>query len=473
MSEAQRKIFGFTEKLGLGVVTAMIVLRLLFWDLLKQRPLLFGIIIAAVLLLAVGFQVWRNYQLVGIRSGKPKELQARFEGILNTVFRALGYNVVKTSRVEGQETCWAVLRDSQETVVVVCYLEISVGERVLPEQVQNLFQQMNLENAPKGVCLTTGSFDQGTLELARRHNILTKDGDQLLEMIGKAEDGYLPGKDYFCRSCGSKLEPSGEITGLMECLNPDCGKIYSVEELEEEEKIAPGDEKTFIIDCYSCSRPVEIDTTMSGLMECPYEDCSWIINVDNELLALGGGLDKKVSERLTEIKCPRCDKIIKVPADAQGLMECPCEEKWIIDVGAALGERAQAQVAGRMGREDESGEEHRTVGAENKGIRLEPAAPAETELISEGGGAESENITPDKGGGDCPQPDSAEVIQAADTTGVELKSPGRKNPGAAAASSLVNTARRLACLSMSTGRLLIFFFISITAFITFVYLTTY
>ncbi len=472
MSEAQRKIFGFTEKLGLGVVTAMIILRLLFWDLLKQHSLVFWFIIATVFLLAVAFQVWRNYRLVGIRPRKPKELQARFEGILNTVFRALGYNIVKTALVDGQNACWAVLRDSQEIAVVVHYLEISVGETVLPEQVQNLSRQMNLENAPKGVCLTTGFFEQEPLELARRHNILTKDGDQLLEMIGKAEDGSLPGKDYFCRSCGSKLEPSEEITGLMKCLNPGCGKTYSVEELEEEEKIAPGDEKTFIIDCYSCSRPVEIDITMSGLMECPYQDCSWIINVDNELLALGGGLDKKVSERLAEIKCPRCEKMIKVPADAQGLMECPCEEKWIIDVGAALGERAQAQVAGRMGREDESREENRAEQAENMGIRLEPAAQSEPELNS-GGGSEKENIEPEKGGGEYPQPDSAEAIQAADTTGAELKPPGQKNSGAAAAASLVNTARRLACLSMSTGGLLIFFFISITAFITFIYLITF
>ena len=66
---------------------------------------------------------------------------------------------------------------------------------------------------------------------------------------------------------------------------------------------------------------------MSGLMECPYDDCSWVINVDNELLELMGGLDKRATEKLAEIKCSKCNKKIKVPADADGLMECPCEEK--------------------------------------------------------------------------------------------------------------------------------------------------
>ncbi|MBN2289345.1 MAG: restriction endonuclease [Candidatus Glassbacteria bacterium] len=535
MDEKRKRIFGFAEKLGLAIVAVLVIIRLFFWDLLRQNPLLSGIIFAVVIIAAVGFWVRRNFKLVGKKSRKSGEVQAKLEGILNTMFRPKGYDIMELPRVDEQRVCWAVIRDSQGIRVVVEYFEISMGELITPEQLQSLVQRMNMDGSPKGVCLTTGFFDQEALDFAREHNILTKDGDQLLEMIHQVEEGYVPGKEYFCRYCGSKLEPNKDITGLLECLNPDCRKTYSTEELEEEQKIALGDLKTFNINCYNCGRPVQIDTTMNGLMECPYDDCSWVINVDNELLALRGGHDRKILERLTEIKCPKCDKMIKVPADAEGLMECPCEEKWIIDVGAALGERAQAQVAESLEGEEEAAEaETPPPRSGERSIQFVAATASERQsygLRNSGGEKGAAGAEPDSteaapqqaaaenAAGETAQPDEARAEEAQAAAGLELYSQegevsdsetedevmvdcpgcgagvparlaecpvchttleqeavagastgGLQPPAAGAASGQVT--HRLAYMKMSTGGLLIFFLISISAFLTFVYFIT-
>jgi len=553
MPEAQRKILGSTEKLGLAVAAVLVILGWFFGDLLRSHPLVSGGLFAALALLAVGYWLRRNYKMVDRPAKTPQELQDKLEGILVTMFQPLGYEILKTPQVDERQVSWAVLRDTQGIMVVVQYLEISVAKMISQEKIEQLVQRMNLESAPKGVYLTTGFFEQEALDFARSHNILTKDGDQLLEMIEKTEEGYQPGKEYFCRYCGSKLVLNREITGLMECKNPDCGKTAStIEELEEQEKSVPGDVQTFNITCYQCSRPVEIDTSMSGLMECPYEDCSWIINVDNELLALRGGHDKNVSERLAEIKCPKCEKMIKVPANAEGLMECPCEKKWIIDVGAALGERAQAQVAESMGEEDESGEEGAASGEEgrtppaagDKGVRFEPATAWEKKTYSlsrsggdkttsaeagagSGGVAEEAKPAADSVKSDHLQPDSQQAPEEAGGQRLELESsepessspeadnqlmvdcpschagvpakldecpvchmPLKDNsggnshplefsglsappPAMAAAPASGRVTHRHAYMSMNTAGLLIFFFISIVAFLIFVYFLTH
>ena len=126
MSEARKKMFGFTEKLGLCVISVFIVLRLFFWDLLKHQPLVLGIIFAAVILLAAGFWLWRNYKLVGIKPKKSKEIQVKLEGILNAMFQPMGYDIIKTPQVDEQGQCWSLLKDLQGIMVVVQYFEISI-----------------------------------------------------------------------------------------------------------------------------------------------------------------------------------------------------------------------------------------------------------------------------------------------------------------------------------------------------------
>jgi Restriction endonuclease len=549
MEKKQKKILGIAERLSLTVIAMLIIMRLFFWDFLRHNIVVSGLILGIITLSAAGFWIWRNFKLVGKKGlKKPKEIQAKLEGILHTMFQPLGYDIMKIPEVDEQESCWASLRDSQGIMVVVQYFEISMGELIVPDQLQYLIQQMNVESAPKGICLTTGYFDTEALEFARQHNILTKDGDQLLEMIGKAEEeGFVPEKDYFCRNCGSKLEQNKEVHGLMECVNPDCKKTYSNEELKEQEKIVLGDINTFNISCYNCNRPVEIDTTMTGLMECPYDDCSWVINVDNELLALSGGHDKKVLERLAEIKCPKCDKMIKVPADAEGLWECPCEEKWIIDVGAALGERAQAQVAERLENEEvpEKTEEQAPEDG-RKEIEFESATNwekktyslsgsgdnkttvEEAEEVASKGKTEELSLSTKREVDHVAQQDSKNNLIETSTVNLELDRQAGEDPAAEIEDEVMldcpgcgagvpahldscpvchtplkqasekesqqgvvapeNTPptmlaagpsngqaihHRHAYMSMSTGGLIVFFLISVTAFLAFVYLVTH
>ena len=217
MPEAQKKILGSTEKLGLAVATVLVVFGWFFGDLLKNHPLVSGGLFAALVLLAVGFWLWRNYKMVDPPAKTPQELLDKLEGILVTMFQPLGYDILKMPQVDERQVSRALLRDSQGIMVTVQYLEISMAKMISREQIEQLVQRMNLENAPKGVCLTTGLFEQEALDFARSHNILTKDGDQLLEMLEKTGEGYQPGKEYLCRYCGSKREPDREVTGLREC----------------------------------------------------------------------------------------------------------------------------------------------------------------------------------------------------------------------------------------------------------------
>jgi len=342
-------LFNRLEITALAVCGSLVVLHVLFWRQLRGHPAMSLAMLGVVIAMAGGVWFYRNYRLVSVRAKRIKMIEEKLEGIVYSLFFPRGYDLMEPLRVDQQDIGWASLRDSGGIPVSLEYLDVEMNRAVGGEQVRRLLERMNVNSAPKGICLTTGTFDQEALELARRSNVLTRDGQQLVEMVKRAEEEAAGAQEHLCPHCSSKLVESSEITGLWRCPNPNCRKEFNIEELENAEENAghkgPRNVKAFTISCYGCGRPVELDTTMSGLMECPYDDCSWIINVDNELLALRGGLDKRVSERLTEIKCPRCDRMIKVPADAEGLMECPCEEKWIIDVGAALGERAQAQIA--------------------------------------------------------------------------------------------------------------------------------
>ena len=345
----KKQLLSPIEKTILAVMVVLVAIHIVFWKYIGHRPLVSLGLLALSGLGALGWWLWGNYRVVKLRAGKVLAIEERLEGIIYNLFFPRGFDLLAPLRVDEQDTGWAILRDNSGIPVALQYVENESGIEIEEDALRRLIERMNVDNAPKGICLTTGGIGSQMEELARRNNILTRNGDQLLEMIQRAEEEKSGVVQHICPHCGSHLTESGEVTGLWRCPNPNCRKEYKEEELQEEagKRRNKGRQAltAFTVDCYGCNRPVELDSTMSGLMECPYDDCSWIINVDNELLALRGGLDKRVSERLTEIKCPRCARMIKVPADAEGLMECPCEERWIIDVGAALGERAQAQIA--------------------------------------------------------------------------------------------------------------------------------
>ena len=170
MDEKRKKIFGFPEKLGLAVVAALVVMRLFFWEYLKQHLLISGIIITLAVSTAAGLWIRRNFKLVSQRAKKIKEIQAKLEGILFTMFQPMGYDIMQMPQVDRQEICWALLRDPQGIMVVVHYYEISMGETITPEQLHHLTGRMNLENAPKGICLTTGFFSQERVHSVAGHN---------------------------------------------------------------------------------------------------------------------------------------------------------------------------------------------------------------------------------------------------------------------------------------------------------------
>ena len=456
MENQARKILGHNEITALAVVGTLAALHLVFWENFRQKPLYSVMSTGLILVLGAVYWLWRNYRLIKPATAEqPAKVRENLEGILFNLFQPRGFDIIVPASMDEAQTGWAELRDPHGIGTIVQYLERPLDKIVGVEDLARLDEKMKEAITPKGICLSTSLFSQDALTFARSKNILTRDSDQLIQMIKKAEEESRGPLDYSCRYCGTQLVESEDITGYWRCPKKDCGKMFSTEQLREKGQQKPGETNTFVISCYGCNRPVELNTTMSGLVECPYEDCSWIINVDNELLAHKGGLDKKSSERLAEITCPRCQKTIKVPADAEGLMECPCEEKWIIDVGAALGERAQAHFI-----EVEGGQHTAAPGVGGHGGEREAAGHETAEVLLDcpgcGAGvpANLEN---------CPVCGAALNRPAAETA-LAVAAPAAGEPR--------QVTHRHAFMSIGTGGLLIFFSVSISAFLTFVYFIT-
>ncbi|MCK4828771.1 hypothetical protein KA005_74255 [bacterium] len=300
MPEQEKIILGFQEKLALGLVGFLVILALFFWQTFRSNSLFSITLLAAILLAGAGYWFWRNYRLVDSVPESPVKIREKLEGILHTIFLPRGYHIITLPSVDEANIGWAVLRDTYGTSVIVQYIERPLEESIGIGEITLLDERMEEESVPKRICLATSLFDSEALGFARRKNILAKDSDQLIAMLKEAEEQSRKGGEYRCRYCGSKLEQSEGIAGYIKCPNPNCARTFTVEELEEEKNVRSGKTKTLTISCFGCSRPVELDITMSGLAECPYDDCSWIINVDNEILALKGGLDKRVSGRVEE-----------------------------------------------------------------------------------------------------------------------------------------------------------------------------
>jgi len=469
MPEQEKKIFGFQEKLVLGLAGFLVILPLFFWRAIRDNPLFSIALLVAILLAGVIYWFRCNYRLFNDNSELAVKIRDKFEGILHTVFLPRGYDIITIPSVDRADIGWASLRDPHGISVIVQYLERPLDESVAVEQIILLDERMKEESAPKGICLTTGFFDSEAVDFARKKNILTKNSDQLIALLEEAEKESEKNENYLCRYCGSQLEQSEGIADYMKCPNPDCSRTFTMKELQEEKDVRAGKTNAFTVSCYGCSRPVELDTTMSGLVECPYDDCSWIINVDNEILALRGGLDKRASERLAEIVCPRCRKLIKVPADAEGLIECPCEEKWIIDVGAALGERAQAQHADSGLRAHRGAEESSPERGSRNRKDESSAGQAVAQVMI-----------------DCPNCGAGVPahLENCPVCGTNLKEPSAGNQSSqnigqerevvepAAAEEPAQVSYQHTYLTLSTPALFLFLIVSISAFLTFVYFLT-
>ncbi len=453
------------ELVLLGLLTLLALLHALLWSQIKQNPFLSLAMLAAALLVAGGFWAWKNFKMVKADPHARKRISVKIESILHSLFLPRGYDIMTLPEIDDERLVGsAELRDTHGIPVLVQYHEWPLEQKVDVADLEELDGIMGGREIPKGICLATTHFTPAAQEYARRKNILIKDTDELVEMIRRAEEddhARATGEVMRCIVCGSRLIESEDVTNLMTCVNLDCGKTYTPEELEQEQKKELGNVKSFTISCYECNRPVELDTTMHGLVECPYDDCSWIINVDNELLALKGGLDKRSSENLAEILCPRCNKTIKVPADADGLMECPCEEKWIIDVGQALGQRAQAQLAERL----HAGHQHSESQGDNGDEDLQdcPGCGAGVPKALEvcpvcGTGLPKEAAPQAAGNGDPETPPAEPSLQTTEAEVLQAPPAGR------------TMTHRHAYLSLGTGGLLLLIIFSVSAFLGFVYL---
>ncbi len=331
---------------ALAVLALLLAAAGVWWRReLVENPLAGLLLAAGLVLLGAGWWIWRNYSLVKPLTEAPREpAWRRLEALVEAVFRPAGYDILEGAMVDEAGTAWTLLRDHYGVSVTVQYLELDPGASpVAVDRLRELVARMSRQEAPKGLSLTTGSFSAEAEAFARKYNILIRDGDQLLELVHRSAREALEAAGFAegCPACGSPLGPDPQSPGRLRCGNPQCRMAGTADELERERQAR----RDLTISCYSCGRPVRIEPGMGGLVECPYEDCSWVINIENELLALKGGLDRKSTERLAEVTCPKCGRVLRVPADARGLIECPCAERWVIDLGAALGDRPEAQLA--------------------------------------------------------------------------------------------------------------------------------
>ena len=444
------------ELVLLGLLGLLAVLHLVLWSQVRENPMLSVAMVVAVVIVVGGYWAWKNFKMIKTDPNARKRISVKIENILHSLFLPRGYDIMTLPDIDAERLVGsAELRDNHGIHVLVQYHEWPLDNKVDVEDLEELDNNMVGREIPKGICLATTFFTPAAQEFARRKNILLKNSDELIEMIRRAEEelhATATGEAFRCLTCGTVLIESEEITDLMVCPNPDCGKTFSREELEGGEKEGGRkDLKIITISCYECNRPVQLDTGMHGLMECPYDDCSWIINVDNELLALKGGLDKRSSENLAEIVCPKCDKIIKVPADSRGLIECPCEEKWIIDVGQALGEKAQAQLAERI-----QTDHLRDCPGCGAGVptNLDSCPVCGAELPQE---AETNRSAQQTTG----QPSAEGVTETAAEQSVETEIVG---------GGTRQMTHRHAYLNLSTGGLVLLVAFSVAAFLAFVYL---
>jgi hypothetical protein len=443
----------------LVLVVTLAALHALLWDQVKENPMLSVAMVGAAVLAVLGYWAWSSFKVVKADPNARKNISVKIESILHGIFLPRGYDIITLPDIDVERMVGRVeLRDYNGIGVMVQYHEWPSDKSVDTAELEELDQLMVGREIPKGICLATTSFTSSARSFARQKNILLKDSDELVAMIHQVEEEAIAaatGGEYYCITCGSKLRESAEITNLMECLNPECGKTYRQEELTEEHQKEPGSINSFTINCYECSRPVELDTTMHGLVECPYDDCSWIINVDNELLALRGGMDKRFSENLAEISCPRCEKMIKVPANARGLMECPCEEKWVFDVGQALGERAEAHMASRLGDGDSTHAEDAQHGVMHDCPGCGAGVPA---------GLEACPVC----GAELPATEPREHHEAE----VTARASGEQTVRVAPAGQVIGgqITHHHAYLNLSTQGLLLLAAFSVSAFLAFVYL---
>ncbi|MEM0029491.1 MAG: restriction endonuclease [Candidatus Nitrosocaldus sp.] len=158
-----------------------------YLELFQYAILIPIILIALTVLLAVRIhrrrkskERIRRLTIERLRSMQPKE----FEYTVADILRAMEYKDVRIVGGSGDLAVDITARHGKDKVVVQCKRYTS--KKVTSPEMQMFIGMMLTEyNARKGIYVTTSSFTQDAIELARRHGIELWDGNTLAEMVSR------------------------------------------------------------------------------------------------------------------------------------------------------------------------------------------------------------------------------------------------------------------------------------------------
>ncbi len=161
-----------------------------YLDLLQtqiQIMLLIPIILAIIIaLLAIRYRGRKSKErlkrltLERLKSMDPKE----FEYAVADMLRAMDYKDVRVVGGSGDLAVDITAKRGKDKVVIQC--KRYTGKKVTSPELQMFIGMMLTEyKATKGIYVTTSSFTQDAVELARRHGIELWDGDRLAEVISR------------------------------------------------------------------------------------------------------------------------------------------------------------------------------------------------------------------------------------------------------------------------------------------------
>ncbi len=169
----------------INIIASMAVVSSI--DLISSiQVIVFGVASALfVMLLLIRKRRKSKERLKRLTLEKLKCMDAKgFEHVVADILRAMGYKDVKVVGGSGDLAVDITARHGRDKVVVQCKRYTS--KKVTSPEMQMFIGMMLTEyNARKGIYVTTSSFTQDAIELARRHGIELWDGNTLAEMVSR------------------------------------------------------------------------------------------------------------------------------------------------------------------------------------------------------------------------------------------------------------------------------------------------
>ncbi len=169
------------------MLTMVDIIPFSYLDLDPSQTMILIPIILAILaaLLAVRYrrkskERLKRLTLERLKGMDPKE----FEHAVADLLRVIGYRDVRVVGGSGDLAVDITAKHGKDKVVVQC--KRYTGKKVTSPELQMFIGMMLTEyKATKGIYVTTSSFTQDAIELARRHSIELWDGDRLAEIISR------------------------------------------------------------------------------------------------------------------------------------------------------------------------------------------------------------------------------------------------------------------------------------------------